>query len=149
MNYLIKTKMLFISSVIIAVTLVLSACSATGPIFQQVKPLEEKALVYFYREVNHIGSISSCIISSNNSLLGELNNGGYFSSYTQPGITKIDGKIGVYDLAITVNFEAGKTYYIHCGAHATSNHYVFTLNIVDERIGASQIKDNKNQKAER
>jgi hypothetical protein len=127
------------------ILLFLVSCSAKGPAFSDTPQVSTKALVYFYREPNFVGAVSSCLVGGNGNTYGDLYSGGYVWAYLEPGLNKITAKFGVYDFDFDVKLDAGRTYYIECGGYMKNNSFIFELKTVDASTGYQLIKDNKYQ----
>ena len=106
--------MRFISVVLAFILLV--GCAASGTKFSEtadnlaVSP--DKSRVYVYRENAYKGSGLTTPILDNGAKVGDLNVGGYITFETEPGIHEIRTDTYVVDEPVTVEMQAGATYYV-------------------------------------
>ena len=96
--------------------LLLSACASVDysqkAIFPEATP--DKALIYFYRTPGFIGSTYRFNISENKHRVGAMAQDSYFYLFTDAGdhTYSVDDRVDEQGSIITLNVEAGKTYYI-------------------------------------
>ncbi|MGH7793308.1 MAG: hypothetical protein ACREQ2_00160 [Candidatus Binatia bacterium] len=105
-------------SIFFAFLLSLSACSATGPKFQDTpfamqQVPEHKARIIFFREFDV--NFRSVILGIDGSRVGALAHQGFIVADTAPGDRRISAWVRYLPLgefAIGMNLKAGETYYI-------------------------------------
>ncbi|MEI7662273.1 MAG: DUF2846 domain-containing protein [Bacteroidota bacterium] len=92
-------------------------CSFTA-VAQDFQPVKEipagKALVYIYRTSSIVGAAVSYSINANQVKVSEarLKNGTYMVYFADPGKIMFWGQVINYRKEVTLEVEAGKTYYI-------------------------------------
>lgn len=90
----------------------LSGCAAKGPAFSKIDNLSsDKGLVYVYRVPSIKGAAISYDIKVGENVITTLKNGGYFPYQTNPGEIEFSAATEAKS-AITLDVEAGQTYYI-------------------------------------
>jgi hypothetical protein len=154
--------------VAITIAIVCSGC-ATGQKFAQVPPVvvpPDKALIYIYRPTGFfgltgIGDIATGYNFKGNGFsrehLGYLENGGFFTSIMPPGELTLTGTVKFDTLAaeksairwgvnvmaehklITLNIEAGKTYYLKFWYSALNALNEPKMKLVDSETGLREI----------
>lgn len=108
----------------------LTACSATGPVFERMPPPQEgKALLYFYRPDTHAFSARVLNVSIDSTPWVKLNNNAYAVKYVSPGEHSIttqwsrwafDDSKTLTPLCETIEFKAGEIYYVKFIASVSS-----------------------------
>ncbi|MCR9213091.1 MAG: DUF2846 domain-containing protein [Proteobacteria bacterium] len=94
----------------------LSACAAGGPLYTegahsaQVDPDKSRVFMYRVKQFKLSGVIAT--ILDNGEDIGSITNGGYITYLADPGTHYIHSSTTARDEPLTMEFEAGKTYYI-------------------------------------
>jgi hypothetical protein len=109
----------------ILILLLLSGCAAMGPKFiPETNISSDMALIYVYRKSSIVGAANEPYAFINSKHHTELLNGGYAFQYVKPGSVTIGTLQGYWGLdlisrliekqkiLLTIDVEAGKTYYI-------------------------------------
>lgn len=140
--------------------MLLSACSATGPVFSPASPPnQDQALLYFYRPDAHALSARTLDVKLDAEPWVSLSNNSYAAKYVLPGkhtITTqwsqwlLDNSKLQEPLQISMLMQAGKAYYIRLNSSATLTSYNVTtirwqLSVVPESEANSQIANTKSQ----
>ena len=110
-------KKLF-SIALIIFSLALCSCAAM-PSYNDVRiqpqefpePVQDKALVYFYRESRFMGGGVTYFVEEDGTRIGALFSGSYFYCFTDPGEHTFSAETEAVSL-LTLNTEAGKEYYV-------------------------------------
>ena len=108
-----KNLSLFVSLIIF---LLLSACASVDysqkAVFPEATP--DKALIYFYRTPGFLGSTYRFNILENKQRVGAMAQDSYFYLFTNAGehTYSVDDRDAEQGSNITLNVEAGRTYYI-------------------------------------
>ncbi len=108
----------FSVTILLALTLLilLSACAPVDYSRQAVFPetQNDKALIYFYRTPGFIGSTYRFNVSEGKNVVGAMAQDSYFYLFTRPGrhTYSVDERNKDQGSSITINVQAGKTYYI-------------------------------------
>ena len=90
----------------------LSGCAAKGPAFSKIDNLSaDRGLVYIYRVPSIKGAAISYDIKVGENAITTLKNGGYFPYQTTPGEVEFSAKTEARS-AVTIDVEAGQTYYV-------------------------------------
>ncbi len=101
---------------IITTPLLISMLCATALINQAIaagvpEAKADKALVVFYRTKSFKGGAIGFNVKQGETVIGALDNGSMFYKYVEPGQHTFWSQVISQD-AVTINAEAGKTYYI-------------------------------------
>jgi len=146
-----KVKMLLL---VVAAVLV-QACSAPGPVFEQRLMQDNSAVLYVYRAKRFKGGGVYPYIYVDGEMKAPLKNGGYLAFDLEPGRHKIEaiGRDWKWDLpakSVELVARAGKDYYIrldyNVSIDGSSNGNVLVMNYgagfgpVPEATGSEQIK---------
>ena len=134
---------------------VLSLCAgcATGPQFSpsaHVGPPPGKALIYLYRMPQLACSACTENIKVNGNYVGNLKNGSYFTYIATPGRLDFTGKLGpgfntlmtalsVEDKLMSLNVEAGKTYFIRFAYY--QNIFCLKMDLIREEAGKAELSN--------
>ncbi len=101
---------------ILLLLILLSACAPVDYSQQAVFPeaRNDKALLYFYRTPGFIGSTYRFNVSEGKKVVGAMAQDSYFYLFTRPGTHtySVDDRNEEQGSSITINAQAGKTYYI-------------------------------------
>lgn len=103
-----------------ALVLVLTGCTATGPKFEQVaEPKEYTAVAYFFRQAAFYGSGSCPDLVIDDEEVGCLKNGGFFEVELMPGEHTVLFDKGTWepdkDLRAKISVKAGVVYFYEYG----------------------------------
>ena len=145
---------------IISVTLLLTACSATGPKFTQLENLDaNQAKVYIYRPWAMLDGAAAPTIQIDGVDHFNLGNGGYEVVTLSPGVHKLTVKKGTFmsnwradQMDIEFKFEANKNYFVRLSAElknagvygsviSVSGNYGFAL--INESFALNELKEIK------
>jgi hypothetical protein len=119
----------------------LSGCAAKGPAFTQIDNLStDKGLVYIYRVPSIKGAAISYDIYANEKPIFTLKNGGYFPYQTNTGEIEFSASTEAKS-AITVDVEAGQTYYIKGSLSVGFLMGRPHLSIVSSDVGGKEIQE--------
>jgi len=103
-------------TLIILVILLFSACASVDYSQKAVYPeaRSDQALVYFYRTPGFIGSTYRFNISEKKKIVGAMAQDSYFYLFTSPGehVFSVDDSNLEQGESITMNVQAGQTYYV-------------------------------------
>lgn len=117
----------------------LAGCATTGPEFEPASAVPpDRALVYVYREAGFVGGGVSYMVRANDVEIATLPAGGYFVYHASPGEIEFSAKTEART-SVTIDAEAGKTYYIKgtvgVGVFVGHPHLV----VVPNDVGAKEI----------
>ncbi|TNF92924.1 MAG: DUF2846 domain-containing protein [Gammaproteobacteria bacterium] len=134
-----------LSLVIAAFMAILSGCSATGPIYQEVDSVPDgKALVYIYRPGKFMGGGVVFDVHAGNveddMAIVELRSGGYYPYFAQPGELQLWAKTESMT-SLTLDINAGDRRYIKGTVGVGFLVGRPKLTEVDEQTGAREIKE--------
>lgn len=125
----------------ILLLLFLSGCAAKGPAFTQIDNLSvDKGLVYIYRVPSIKGAAISYDIHANKNPIFTLKNGGYFPYQTNPGEIEFSASTEAKS-AITLDVEAGQTYYIKGSLSVGFLMGRPHLSLVSSNVGMKEIQE--------
>jgi hypothetical protein len=144
------------STIFIVSAFLLYACSTASNKDTSVKIEEltrdQKGVVYIYWPgFNEPITFS---ISANGESVIDINGGRYFVLETLPGDLNLDssanflfGHVGMLDIVFShqkldLNIKPGGTYYVRCNMTGVDGSYKLPMEIVDEIVGLSEIKNN-------
>lgn len=97
-------------------TFLIGGCAATGNSFVSAKPApNEKSVIIFYRPKMHMGSALDLTIVDNGKQIMDIQNGQFIRYVADPGNHRFHTDTMAIDKPLTVNLEAGKTYYVRTG----------------------------------
>ena len=107
--------------------MILSACSATGPMYQAASPpMQDQALIYIYRLPNTQFTARRIHFFLDGAEVAQLNQEGYTRLYVQAGPHILaekwpwDAAPGVKPTQMSVNWAAGTTYYYEFNTQMTN-----------------------------
>ncbi len=148
-----------ITKLVAVFAIILSGCSATGPIFKEVSTApQNQAIVYVYRPSALVNSAAAPNLFVNDIDHGPLLNSGYIPLQLSPGNTLLVlkgdyWKWGLEPISLSIRTEAGKTYYVRFGNQITSfvalptvgGFYTRNISIqeVPEDFGKTEIAETK------
>lgn len=123
--------------------------SVQGPAFVKIENIpEKKALIYIYKTYTKIGSAAKFRIKANDEIITTIPNRGYYPYMASPGKITFSSWLvpgpGTYIAALlepwyehmSINVEAGKTYYLKFEMRAYGKP---TLTRVQEALGKKEI----------
>lgn len=79
----------------------LAGCSANGPVFTEVKPSDDRALVYIYRLPAYAMSLDTTVFDFNGQRVAGLTSGGYSYVRLPPGHYEIKQGWGAGVMVLT------------------------------------------------
>jgi len=131
------------TATVLFVLLLVAACATTGPQFEAATGVPaDRALVYVYREAGFVGGGVSYMVRANDVEVSTLPAGGYFVYHAVPGEIEFSAKTEART-SVTIDAEAGKTYYIKgtigVGVFVGHPH----LAVVPNDVGAREIVECK------
>lgn len=98
-------------------------------------------LIYIYRENHFFGSVRGIYIDVNGKRVGALNNATYFVYEAAPGEIVVSAENWINeDKAVTIQVEAGKTYYVKGGLDFGVIDIIPILALVSDDAGAGAIR---------
>lgn len=103
--------------ILLATITLLYGCANVGANFNADDIKEapyDAATVYFYRPSKLAGSALTWPIVANGVEIGTLDYGAYFMRTLSPGAYQIHSDSAMIDRVETINFEAGRTYFVKC-----------------------------------
>ena len=133
-----------------------SGCGGSGQIFQELEIPKNKAIVYLYRLPKAWGSSVCMTVKANDEKITRMSNGGYYAYIVTPGEIEFSGvkdfgftmlnaamagvgaghAIAGFQPLITLNAEAGKTYYLKLEIKFAHE----TLSVIEPEVGMNEIK---------
>lgn len=131
--------------VIATFLVILSGCSATGPVYEKVDSVPEgQALVYIYRPGKFLGGgvvfdVHAGGIEEDTEIV-ELRSGGYFPYFTQPGELQLWAKTES-TTSLTLDLNSGDRRYVRGTVGVGFLIGRPKLAEVDEQTGAGEIKE--------
>jgi len=133
------------SLVFVIYLVLISGCSATGPVYKKVDTIPEgQALVYIYRPGKFMGGGVVFDVHSGNiedeTEIVELRSGGYFPYFTQPGELQLWAKTES-TTSLTLDLKAGDLRYVRGTVGVGFLIGRPKLTEVDEQTGAAEIKE--------
>ncbi|WP_445358579.1 DUF2846 domain-containing protein [Microbulbifer sp. ANSA005] len=104
--------------------ILLSGCTATGPVFEKVaEPNGSKAIAYFFRQAAFYGSGTCPDLVINDKEVGCLKNGGFFEVELDPGEHTVLFDKGTWEpnkaLRAKITVQAGEVYFFEYGQAMT------------------------------
>lgn len=131
------------------VSLVMTGCASLGPQFNpstlpEIKPGTGR--VFIYRPKKFVGAAMSFKVKANDVAITKMKNGGYFVYDAAVGELEISGKTEV-KRSVTLDVEAGKSYYVQGGIGFGLAVGRPKLNIVDEILGKQELLECKQLEA--
>ncbi len=136
---MIKSRVLLV----VSISLMLIGCATTSTtVSENIKlptPNEDQGLMFFYRPAKMYAAVVSYDMNLNNQVIGKVKNGKYFYQYVDPGSYTLTAETRDKE-SLTLEVEAGKTYYIRCSIKQTMMSNIPTLKLVDESTGSSAVK---------
>ncbi|MEN8108478.1 MAG: hypothetical protein ABFS22_10785 [Pseudomonadota bacterium] len=136
-----------ITLVIAAFMVILSGCSATGPVYQQVGSVPEgEALVYIYRPGKFMGGgvvfdVHAGSVADDTEIVA-LRSGGYYPYFAPPGELQLWAKTES-KTSLTLDLNAGDRRYVKGTVGVGFLVGRPKLTEVDEQTGAREIKECK------
>ena len=101
---------------LVFLVLLISACSATGPLYTEVESRaaaqEGKIIVYVYRIKQLLGSAASAHIIDNNQDMGVVNVGGYIKYIANSGFHTIHTDTTYFDEPLKLEMKEGEKYFL-------------------------------------
>ena len=106
---------------VLGISLLLPGC-VSGTRHASIYPYPDpgKGLVYFFRESHFVGALGSYNIYEGKQILGPMKNGSYFFVQATPGEHTYSGP-DAWASSLTINVEAGQTYYVSCSVEVGIN----------------------------
>tara|TARA_R110002072_G_scaffold264493_2_gene423266 strand:+ start:218 stop:661 length:444 start_codon:yes stop_codon:yes gene_type:complete len=103
-------------AVLLLTILMLNACVATGPAFQELaEPISDKAVVYIFRQSKFAGSGNSPELIIDKKTIGSLPNGGYFETILDAGNHRLEIQFGspthIANIGRSISVEVGRLYF--------------------------------------
>ena len=136
-----KNHQLFTVVLSMLVLSFLSGCAARGPAFSKIDNLSaDKGLVYIYRVPAFTGSAIFYDITVGENAITTLKNGGYFPYQTNPGEIEFSASTEATS-AVTLDVEAGQTYYIKGSLSVGFLMGRPHLSVVPNKVGEKEIQE--------
>ena len=123
------------------IALIISGCSASGPLFKSVNPIPaNKGVVYIYRQSSFVGGGVFGTVTANKTPFTKIKNGGYYPYIANAGLVNFEVTTEAANDADVI-VEVGKEKYLKTtvGMGFVAVHLKFTE--VSPEIGKSEISE--------